>query len=351
MTSCSKSDKNVLEGGNDTTKGDDMTIKEIAKLAGVSTSTVSRVLNDSGYVKHDVRKRVEKIIDDTGYLPSDTAKDLKKKNTKLIGIIIPKLSSKTIGLVADGITKVLDENGYSSLLAKTGLDFEREMEFIKIFKQKRVDGIIFVATQISEEHVNLLKKMKIPTVFIGQDAGRYNFSCVVHNDYGATKEMTNYLVKKGHKKIGFIGVDEIDVAVGYERKRGYIDALCESEIEIDEELITMGNFEISSVDLSMKNLMEKTPTAILAVTDNLAIGVINYLLKNGYRVPEDVSVVGEGDSGIAEIYNPRLTTIRYQYLESGEEAGRVLMRILDTGKIEKKIMNYKLVERESVIKL
>ncbi|WP_320047937.1 LacI family DNA-binding transcriptional regulator [uncultured Ilyobacter sp.] len=328
-----------------------MTIKEIARLAEVSTSTVSRVLNDSGYVKQEVRERVEKIIDDTGYLPSDTAKDLKKKNTKLIGIIIPKLSSRTIGLVADGITKVLDENGYSSILANTGLDFKKEIEFIKIFKQKRVDGIIFVATNIAEEHIKLLKKMKIPTVFIGQDSSSHDFSCVVHDDYGATVEMTNYLLNKGHRKIGFIGVDEIDRAVGYQRRRGYEAALKEHGIDVDRNLISIGNFEISSVDASMKKLMKENPTAIFAVTDNLAVGAINYLLKNGYRVPEDVSVVGEGDSGIAEIYNPGLTTIKYQYLESGEESARVLMRILNTDKSEKKIMNYRLVERESARKI
>ncbi|WP_319201144.1 LacI family DNA-binding transcriptional regulator [uncultured Ilyobacter sp.] len=328
-----------------------MTIKEIARLAEVSTSTVSRVLNDSGYVKQEVRERVEKIIDDTGYLPSDTAKDLKKKNTKLIGVIIPKLSSRTIGLVADGITKVLDENGYSSILANTGLDFKKEIEFIKIFKQKRVDGIIFVATNIAEEHVKLLKKMKIPTVFIGQDSSSHDFSCIIHNDYGATVEMTNYLVKNGHLKIGFIGVDEIDRAVGYQRRRGYEDALKEHGIDVDRNLISIGNFEISSVDASMRKLMKEKPTAILAVTDNLAVGAINYLLKNGYRVPEDVSVVGEGDSGIAEIYNPGLTTIKYQYLESGEESARVLMRILKTDKSEKIVMNYRLVERESASKI
>ena len=328
-----------------------MTIKEIARLAEVSTSTVSRVLNDSGYVKQEVRERVEKIIDDTGYLPSDTAKDLKKKNTKLIGVIIPKLSSRTIGLVAEGITKVLDENGYSSILANTGLDFKKEIEFIKIFKQKRVDGIIFVATNIAEEHVKLLKKMKIPTVFIGQDSSSHDFSCIIHNDYGATVEMTNYLVKNGHRKIGFIGVDEIDRAVGYQRRRGYEDALKEYGIDADRNLISIGNFEISSVDASMRKLMKEKPTAILAVTDNLAVGAINYLLKNGYRVPEDVSVVGEGDSGIAEIYNPGLTTIKYQYLESGEESARVLMRILKTDKSEKIVMNYRLVERESASKI
>ena len=328
-----------------------MTIKEIARLAEVSTSTVSRVLNDSGYVKQEVRERVEKIIDDTGYLPSDTAKDLKKKNTKLIGVIIPKLSSRTIGLVADGITKVLDENGYSSILANTGLDFKKEIEFIKIFKQKRVDGIIFVATNIAEEHVKLLKKMKIPTVFIGQDSSSHDFSCIIHNDYGATVEMTNYLVKNGHLKIGFIGVDEIDRAVGYQRRRGYEDALKEHGIDVDRNLISIGNFEISSVDASMRKLMKEKPTAILAVTDNLAVGTINYLLKNGYRVPEDVSVVGEGDSGIAEIYNPGLTTIKYQYLESGEESARVLMKILKTDKSEKIVMNYRLVERESASKI
>ncbi len=324
-----------------------MNIKEIAKLAGVSTSTISRVLNNSGYVKQDVRERIEKIIEETGYFPSDTAKGLKEKKTNLVGVIIPRLSSRAVSLVVEGITRVLDEKGYTTILANTRLDFEKEMNFIKVFKQKRVNGIIFVATHITEEHVKLLKKIEIPKIFIGQDASEYGFSSVIHDDYGAAREMTGYLIKNGHKKIGFIGVYESDIAVGYERKRGYKDSILENGISVDDELIATGDFEISSVNASMEKIMKKNPSAIFAVTDNLAIGAISYLLERGYRVPEDISVVGVGDSGIAEIYNPRITTVKYKYKECGEEAAKLLINNLISKKIFKKMMGYKLIERDS----
>lgn len=325
-----------------------MTIKEIAKLAEVSTSTVSRVLNNSGYVKQEVRERIEKIIEETGYMPSDVAKGLKDRKTNLIGVIIPRLNSRTTSLVVEGITRFLDKKGYTTLLANTGIRLEKELEFIKVFKQKRVNGILFVATRVSKEHAELLEKLDVPIVFIGQDAGEYGFPSVVHKDYNAAKDMTKYLIKKGHRKIGFIGVEESDVAVGLERKRGYIDAQFENNIEIDQGLIATGNFEVSSVEPSMEKIMQKKPSAIFAVTDSLAIGAINYLIKNGYQVPEDISVVGMGDSGIAEIYNPSLTTVKYEYLESGEEAAKLLIESFENKVALRKMMGYKLIERDSV---
>ena len=333
--------------GNDHIRGEEMTIKGIAKLAGVSTSTVSRVLNDSGYVKQEVRERIEHIIEETGYMPSAVAKGLKDKKTNLIGVIIPRLNSITASLVVEGITRVLDKKGYTTLLANTRFSFEKELEFIKLFKQKRVNGILFVATRVTKEHAQLLKKIDLPTVFIGQDASSYEFPSVMYNDYEAAKDMTEFLIKKGHKKIGFIGVEETDIAVGYERKRGYFDAHNENNIEIDEKLIATGNFEVSSVEKSMEKIMDKNPSVIFAVTDTLAVGAINYLVKKGYRIPEDVSVVGMGDAGIAEIYNPSLTTIKYEYLESGEEAAKLLIDSFEKNISLKKVMGYKLIERSS----
>ncbi len=325
-----------------------MTIKEIAKLAEVSTSTVSRVLNNSGYVKQEVRERIEEIIEETGYMPSDVAKGLKDRKTNLIGVIIPRLKSRATSLVVEGITRYLDKKGYTTLLANTGICLEKELEFIKVFKQKRVNGILFVATRVLKEHAELLEKLDVPIVFIGQDAGEYGFPSVVHNDYNAAKDITKYLIAKGHRKIGFIGVEESDIAVGLERKRGYLDAQAESNIAVDQEIIATGDFEVSSVEPSMKKIMQKKPSAIFAVTDSLAIGAINYLIKNGYRVPEEISVVGMGDSGIAEIYNPSLTTVKYEYLESGEEAAKLLIESFENKVALKKMMGYKLMERNSV---
>ncbi|WP_343287823.1 LacI family DNA-binding transcriptional regulator [Turicibacter bilis] len=329
-----------------------MNIIEIAKLAGVSKSTVSRYLND-GYVSEEASEKIKEVIEQTGFVPRRQAQAMRSQKTNLIGIIVPKISTETAARVIEGITNELSNAGYEVLIGNTSQSIEKEFDYLKVFKNQ-VDGIIFMATEITPKHYELFEQLHIPIVVVAQKVKDY--PCIVHDDYHASKDAINYLIDKGHRSIGFIGVGEYDVAVGVERKKGYLDALEEQKIEAQSEYIQIGDFSHESGFNLTKYLMSlpKPPSAIFAVTDNLAIGCMEYLKENGYKIPDDVAVMGLGDIKIAAYMTPGLTTIHYHFQTMGAKSANLLMQLIQSGKESSKnyesnfIFNYRLIERDSV---
>ena len=330
-----------------------LNIIDIAKLAGVSKSTVSRYLNN-GYVGAESREKIKKVIDETGFMPQSYAKSLRTGKTNLIGVIVPKISTETAPRVVQGITEVLSENNYDVLIANTNLSVEKEFEYLNIFKNNQVDGVIFMGTKITPRHKEIMNKLNVPIVVVAQYMD--NYPCVYHDDFNAAKYMTEYLIGKGHKNIGFIGVYEEDRSVGLERENGYIAALKENDLEVDMENLKLGDFSYESgYELTKKLIKKKNiPTAIFAVTDNLAIATIDCLKDNGLNVPEDVAVVSIGDTRISQVVSPKLTTIHYNYKTSGRKSAEIMIELLKSGirtskTIKKDIkLSYRLIERNSV---
>jgi LacI family sucrose operon transcriptional repressor len=327
------------------------TIKDIAEMANVSRTTVSRVLNNSGYVSEEVRKRILKIIEETGYVPSEHAKSLRTKRTKVIGVILPKISTETSSRLVSGIDEVLAEKGYQILLANTNLEKEKEIEYINLLKVRQVDGIILVATNINDDLVRVIHQLNIPLVVVGQEIP--GVSNVLYDDYNVAREITSLFIKRGHKKIAFIGVDESDRAVGYLRKKGYLDVMAEHGLPVENEWVQKGVFDIESGYEAMKRIMENAknrPTATFAVTDRLAIGAMKYLKEKGYSLPEEMALAGIGASEISNYVTPTLTTVDYLNKEAGREAAKLILNnILQNDKSIKKItLNYRLLIRDSI---
>jgi LacI family transcriptional regulator, sucrose operon repressor len=327
------------------------TIKEIAEMAKVSRTTVSRVINNSGYVSEEVRKRILKIIEETGYVPSEHAKSLRTKRTKVIGVILPKISTETSSRIVSGIDEVLSENGYQILLANTNLKKEKEIEYINLLKVRQVDGIIFTATNINENLVKQIHQLNIPIVVIGQEIP--DVTAVVYDDYHAARDITSMFIKKGHKNIAFIGVDESDRAVGFLRKKGYLDVMQEHGFLIENEWIQKGVFDIQSGYKAMKRIMENSinrPTATFAVTDRLAIGAMQYLKEKGFSIPDEMALAGIGASEISNYVTPTLTTVDYLNENAGREAAKLILdKILEKDSSTKKItLDYRLIIRDSV---
>lgn len=330
-----------------------LSIIDIAKMAGVSKSTVSRYLN-TGYVSEEAKEKIQAVLDETGYKPQRHAKSMRTKKTNLIGVIVPKISTTTAARVIEGVTDVLSQNGYDILIANTNLSTEKEIEYLKIFRSNQVDGIIFMATKVTDEHVEIMKMVEVPIVVVAQKIDE--FPSVFYDDYTAAKEATSFLLEKGHENIGFIGVYEEDVAVGVHRKNGYKDALVEKNIKVIDDNILIGDFSSKSGYELAKNLMgnEIKPTAILAVTDNLAIGAMEYLKESNYKIPEDIAVMGMGDSNVASVVSPKLTTVHFHYKTSGIKASEILLyQIENPSKFHrKKVEDFKikcgLIKRASV---
>lgn len=327
-----------------------LNIIDIAKMAGVSKSTVSRYLN-GGYVSEERKRKIKEIIDETGFVPQRQAKGLRNRKTDLIAVIVPKISTETTSLVVDGITNILNKEKYEVIIANTNLSTKKEIEYLNVFRANQVDGIILLATKITKEHRKIFKEITVPFVIIAQEVEDY--SCVYHDDYNAGKYCIQLLVERGRKNIAFVGVYEEDRAVGYQRKKGYLDTLEETGMNIRNDYVKIGDFSHESGYALTKELMEleEKPDAIFAVTDSLALGVMRYLNEHHIKIPEEVSVISIGDNRIANYVTPRLTTLHYYYYESGEEGATILLDMLHRkNKVEvKKVkLGYELIERDSL---
>ena len=307
-----------------------MNIADIARLAGVSNSAVSRYFNN-GYISEEKREAIKKVIEETGYRPSSQAQTLRTGKTKTIGVIAPKMASAALGSVVEGILTVLNEHEYQMILSVTQNDQEKEIEYLKSFDDKRVDGVILMATVFTAEHKKVLKQMSVPVIVLGQKfPGHW---CVFHDDYHGTYELTQLLLEKGRSKIGYIGVMMQDKAVGAERYRGYKDALEEAGIETKEEHFVISKFSVQSGYKKAEEILKQYPDmdGLICATDEIAVGALQYLLEHQVRVPEDVWVAGLGDSVMARVAGHSMLTVHYSYEKSGEIAASMLMEILTTG--------------------
>ncbi|GIO23479.1 LacI family DNA-binding transcriptional regulator [Oceanobacillus sp. J11TS1] len=327
-----------------------ITIKDIAEMANVSRSTVSRVLNDSGYVSEDARKRVERVVKETGYVPSEHAKSLRTKKTKVIGVILPTIQTETPSRIVTGLGRELSKHGYQILLANTDHDKEKELEFLDLLKVRQVDGIVLIATNTDDKLMEKIKEINTPLVMIGQEAE--GVIHVTYNDYRATKELTRLFIQKGHEKIAFIGVDESDRSVGHFRKQGYLDEMAAQGLSVDKAWVQKGIFDIESGYEAMKQILNHAvnkPTATIAVTDRLAIGAMSYLKEQGMDIPTDMAIAGIGASEMSQYLEPPLTTVDYQNEKAGEEGAKQILACINSKPFQERIvMNYRLIIRESV---
>lgn len=325
-----------------------MNISEFAEYAGVSKSAVSRYFN-SGYLSEDKREKIEKAIEETGYSPSFSAQTIKTRVTKLVGVIIPKLSSESCARITEGISEVLYEHGYQILLVNTANDYNKEIEYLDLFRQNRVDGVIFLASIFTDTHRSLLNKMHIPVVIVGQQYK--GFSCVCHDDYGAAYALTELMLHKGAVRPAYIGVTDEDKAAGEARHKGFLKALSDNNIKLEKQNSVIAEFNIDSGYNCAKKVLSYTPypDCIFCATDNIAAGAILYCRENGIRIPEDIMICGVGDSKIGTITAVQLTSARLHYKTAGIEAAQMLLNSIGRTTNVPKIMklDYEIAERES----
>ncbi len=325
-----------------------MNISEFAEYAGVSKSAVSRYFND-GYLSDDKREKIEKAIKETGYAPSFSAHAVKTRITKLVGVIIPKLSSESCARITEGISQVLYENGYQILLVNTANDYNKEIEYLELFRQNRVDGVILLATIFTETHRSLINKMRIPVVVIGQQYK--GLSCVCHDDYGAAYALTDLMLKKGAKKPAYIGVTDEDKAAGEDRHNGFLQAVKDNGLKIENNYSVISEFNIDSGYRCAQRLLSdgRKPDCIFCATDSIAAGAALYCREQNLRIPEDIMMCGVGDSHLSSVSAVPLTSARLHYKTAGIEAAQMLLNYISRPSDVPKTMklDYEIVERKS----
>lgn len=325
-----------------------MTIKEIAKLANVSSATVSKILNGKDqYISEATRQRVLEIVEREGYIPNAIAKSLKIKSTKTIGIVIPDVMNLFFSELARGIEDAAEKKGYSVILCNSDNKESKEEKYIQILQEKMVDGIILTASERSVS--KSLKRRNTPMILLDRDisiddnVGRI----VVDNEDGAYNA-TNFLIDKGCKNIGFISSDNINKSSG-ERFKGYKKAILEKGIEYDDEKIFLQNYTIETGYKGTMTLLEETKIdGICCGNDLIAIGAIKALKEKGIDVPREVKVIGFDDIQVSQYMDPPLTTIKQPIYEMGEEAVKMLVAIIEREEVNMvKILKTELIERGS----
>lgn len=332
-------------------------IKDIAKLAKVSTATVSRVLNSPEKVKEETKALIEKIMIELNFQPNALARGLIKKTTRTVGIIIPDINNLFYPAVVRGIEDTLEKNDYNVFLCNTDKDISKEKKYINTLLEKRVDGIIFMGTRpidsSKNEHIKQLSN-DIPVLMVNDFIlGAKVYSVMTDEVEGAYKAV-NYLIELGHKKIAYV-TGESNYTTYQNKFKGYEMALSDHGIMINQAYIVSDlPYPQGGFRGAMKLFeLEELPTAVFAASDQIAMGVIKAAFEKGYKVPEDISVIGYANIPISADIYPELTTVDQFPYETGKLSAEILVKIINGEELRQKkiIMEPRLLIRKSCKKL
>jgi LacI family transcriptional regulator len=322
-----------------------ISIKDVAKHAGVSVATVSRVLNAKGYVSEDTRKKVEQSIKELNYKPNEVARSLFKKHSKTIGLIVPDITNPYFPELARAVEDTASKLGYTVILCNSDGDKNKEQHYLDALQQKYIDGIIISSNTLSVDQIQLLN---IPIVSLDREISKGLPTIVVDNVRGA-ELATNYLVNKGCKRIGHIR-GPVNIVNAEERCTGYME-IVSNETWFRENYIVNGYFDMQMSMEATMQLLRFHPEidGIFAANDTMAIGAIKAVHKMGKKVPEDISIIGFDGIKLSQATTPELTTIAQPIYEMGEKAAEMLINFIEDQPVESTYyrLDVKLVERES----
>jgi len=331
------------------------TIYDVAKIAGVSASTISRVMNTPEIVAEDTRQKVMNAVKELAYIPNMIAANMPRRRTNYIGLIIPDITNIFFSNLVRGVQDVCEKNGYSVLVVNSDDSQEKEGRYLKLLYSRRVDGVILTVAgyreeEFPEEELSLLKKMNI--VLIDREINGMTTPIVKVNNFIGAYSAVKYLLTMGHKKILYLAGIE-GTKTNQEREKGYLSALKEARISWKKELTADFRLDTAYHKImyhwpQLKN-SDEPPTAIFAANDLMAIGALKAFTQLKIRVPEDISIIGFDNIPFSDCTYPPLTTIAQPTYQMGQKAVETLLKLIDKKKIKKSVeFETKLIERDSV---
>ena len=327
-----------------------ITIKDVARLAEVSISTVSRVINDSKPVSPEGRRRVLKVIEETGYKPNDVARSLVTRRSYLIGVIVNNLAQSYVADIVRGIEEIGKMYGYDILLCSSYSSKETQEKYLQLLDRKQAEGLFLVGNKFDDEIIDLAKGLNKPCIYFTRDVHE-NMNYISIDSNAAFYEMTNYLIKEGHKKIAYVSDFEDRTSVENDKITGYQKALEDNELHFSKTYVVGGNKHNRAYELGKTIAKDaKEFSAIVCSNDEIAIGVMNSFYDNGIKVPEDVSVVGFGNIREGKFVRPELTTIGEPYYDVGAVGMRMLIKMIKGDKTPQGLMElpFTIEKRKSV---
>ncbi|AZO94800.1 LacI family transcriptional regulator [Halocella sp. SP3-1] len=330
-----------------------VTIKDIAEKAAVSISTVSKSLNNKPGVSQATRQRIINIAKELDYFSFHSQAHLKSHNIAFIMTRrhIPIFNNPFYTRVIAGVEIEVENYDYNLLFSTIKLSDLNKKEIPPIISQNKVDGLILAGADINYELIRAIEKLKFPTVLVDNYLKSPLLDCIVSDNYNGTMEAVRYLIKKGHKKIGYAG-GPLTHPSFQERFKAYKMELMDNNIPINNDIIKIHkNFnQKMGVELAKEFLKEKLPSAIFAANDAIALGLLQTFKKYGHKIPEEISLVGFDNIEVTAYTSPSITTVNINKEGMGQEAAKKLFDRIDNPekKATKSVIPTELIERESV---
>jgi DNA-binding LacI/PurR family transcriptional regulator len=331
-----------------------LNIEEVAQYAGVSTATVSRVINNYPFVKEETRRKVLRVIRETNYQVNAVARSLRRRKTHSVGVIISNVLSSFYSIIAKAVEDVAIGNKFCTVLCNGGDDPEKELNYLRVLHENRVDGVILSPTGENREFLEFLITSGIPVVVIDRTVEGLHCDTVLVNNREASCEAVRYMLRKGYRRIGCISGPK-DRLTGMERFRGFLDAHKLEGVPVDEDLIGFGDFLFESGAVIARKLLDMQKLdAIYAVNTDMATGAYTVIRERGLAIPNDIAFLMFDDPDWTSLVTPGVTAIRQPVYALGNAAADLMFkRILEGGSYSERepvsvVLEARLIRRESV---
>ena len=327
-------------------------IKDIAKKTGVSTATVSRVLNESAQVSEDTAKKIQKVLGELDYYSNFTARNLRRGITTTIGFVVSNIANSFFAKAAFAIeTELRKKANYDLIISNTEYSKDLEIRSLKVLISQKVRGIILAPVSSNNELINkIIKVLKIPLVLVDNNLQNIQAPAVLQEDLGGVYRLTSHLMSHGHKKIAFLG-GKLTETSGLRRLEGYKKALIDNKIPVRDHFIKIGEWDIEAGFKMTKQLLRlnKKPTAMVSADTHIGIGCLLALRQKKIKVPEDIALVSFDDLEFCSVLSPPLTTLAEVAPKVGKTAAHLLLKMIRTGNFESKeiLIKSEIVPRKS----
>ena len=329
----------------------EITIRDVAAEAEVSEATVSRVINKSARVSYQTKKKVREAIDKLDYSPNANARHLRRSETKLIGLVIPDIWNPFFGGIVKGVEDLARDNDYNVVLFNTSGLLARERKCINVLKDRRVDGMIYMGKTYDQQRIDLLANCDFPIVIISREENEIDYPTVNIDNYQAAYDMTNYLIETGYQNIAFISGPEEDTTASLKRAKGYKQALTDNGLQFNSDLLVNGDFTLKSGYQGIEEILEQTSNldAVFAANDEMAVGAMRQIREQGHSIPDDIAVAGFDNISLVDYVEPRLTTVVQPVYELGQAGINALLKLIQGKELEDDniVLDYDIVVRES----
>lgn len=304
-----------------------VTIKDVAREAGVSYASVSRILSNKGRFSEATAQRVRKVAAELGYFKNKAASDLSSNAPRVIGVVMPQSRTNFADSLMQGIYDASKADGFDIIISYMGGDDDKaQSAAIENLVSRNIAGILLLSIQLKVEHVKRLQHSKLPFISVSVTLP-YDIATVTSDDFDLGYQACQFLIAQGHRRIALVGPQVNDQTVGTQRLKGYQQALAEHQISFDEALVFPGAFDYESGErlLQRETILERF-TAVIAASDMVALGVMNAAKDQGISIPEQLSLISIDGTNLTQLTRPRITAIQQDFHQMGEVATKMIIQ-------------------------